>query len=87
MRTQAQSQRLAGVITNRKPNLPRAEFDRLKAILHNCPRRGPEAQNREGVQDFKAHLAGRVAYAVWLNPKKGDKLQRLFDVIQWSDRE
>ncbi len=87
LRTQAQSQRLAGVITNRKPNLPRAEFDRLKAILHNCLCRGPEAQNREGVPDFKAHLTGRVAYAVWLNPEKGAKLQRLFDAIQWSDGE
>jgi RNA-directed DNA polymerase len=85
LRTQAQSQRLAGVITNRKPNFPRAEFDRLKAILHNCVRGGPKAQNREGVQDFKAHLAGRVAYAVWLNPEKGAKLQRLFDAIQWSE--
>jgi RNA-directed DNA polymerase len=85
VRTQAQSQRLAGVIINRKPNLPRAEFERLKAILHNCVRGGPEAQNREGVQDFKAHLAGRVAYAIWLNPEKGAKLQRLFDAIQWSE--
>ncbi len=85
LRTQAQSQRLAGVITNQKPNLPRAEFDRLKAILHNCVRSGPEAQNRLGANDFKAHLAGRIAYVTWLNPTRGARLKRLFDAIRWPE--
>ncbi|PUB87525.1 MAG: RNA-directed DNA polymerase [gamma proteobacterium symbiont of Ctena orbiculata] len=83
--TQAQSQRLGGMVINQRPNLPREEFDRLKAILHNCVRWGPESQNREGVDDFKAHLGGRVAYAVWLNPKKGKRLRYLWKRIQWLD--
>jgi hypothetical protein len=85
LRTQAQSQRLAGVIVNSKPNLPRAEFDRLKAILHNCTVSGPESQNLEGVEDFKAHLAGRIAYVSWLNPTRGARLKRLFDSIHWPE--
>ena len=39
-------QRLAGVVVNRHPNLARRDFDRLKAILHNCVVSGPHAQNR-----------------------------------------
>jgi hypothetical protein len=85
VQTQAQAQRLGGMVINQKPNLPREAFDRLKAILHNCVRWGPESQNREGVDDFKAHLGGRVAYAVWLNPKKGERLRRLWQRIEWPE--
>jgi hypothetical protein len=85
LRSQAQSQRLAGLVVNRRPNLPRAEFDLLKAILHNCIRSGPQSQNREGVNDFRAHLAGRIAYARWLNPSKAVRLQHLFNRIQWPE--
>jgi hypothetical protein len=83
VRTQAQSQRLGGMVINQRPNLPREEFDRLKAILHNCVRWGPESQNREGVDDFRAHLGGRVAHAVWLNPAKGERLRDLWRRIRW----
>jgi hypothetical protein len=83
--TQAQSQRLAGIVINEKPNLPRKTYDRLKAILYNCVRHGPESQNRDNHIDFKAHLAGRVSYACWLNPAKGAHLQSLWQQIEWPD--
>jgi retron-type reverse transcriptase len=85
VQTQAQAQHLGGMVINQRPNLPREEFDRLKAILHNCVRWGPQSQNREGVADFKAHLAGRIAYAVWLNPVKGERLKRLWQRIEWPE--
>ncbi|MDI9654127.1 RNA-directed DNA polymerase, partial [Burkholderia cenocepacia] len=59
-------QQLAGVVVNRHPNLSRDAFDRLKAILTNCIRRGPASQNRDAHPDFRAHLAGRVAHATAL---------------------
>ncbi len=83
VRTQAQSQRLAGMVVNQRPNPPRDEFDRLKATLHNCIHRGPESQNHQDHDDFKAHLAGRVAYVNWLNPAKGKKLLGLWEKIRW----
>lgn len=83
VQTQAQSQRLAGVVINARTNLPREEFDRLKAILHNCARHGPESQNRDGIDDFKAHLAGKIAYVDWLNPERGAQLKRLWKHIHW----
>ncbi|MES9988114.1 MAG: reverse transcriptase family protein [Candidatus Thiodiazotropha endolucinida] len=85
VQTQAQSQRLGSMVINQRPNLPRKEFDRLKAILHNCVRRGPESQNREDVEDFRAHLGGRVAYAAWLNPEKAERLRRLWLQIEWPE--
>jgi hypothetical protein len=81
--TRAQRQRLAGVVVNEKPNLPRREYDQLKTILYNCIRFGPDSQNRQGLVDYKSHLAGRVAYATWLNPSGGERLKALWKRIQW----
>ena len=55
-------QHLAGVVANRRLNVWRADFDRLKAMLTNCVRHGPAGQNRDGHPDFRAHLEGRVGY-------------------------
>ena len=69
---------------NKHVNLPRTEFDRLKAILTNCRPHGPESQNREGVPDFRAHLTGRVAWVEQVNPARGRKLRMVLDGIDWS---
>ncbi len=77
-------QAVAGVVVNVRPNLRRAEFDRLKAILTNCVRTGPTGQNRESVADFRAHLAGRISHAAMVHPARGRKLWAIFDRIVWS---
>ncbi|MEY4563840.1 MAG: hypothetical protein RLZZ618_3117, partial [Pseudomonadota bacterium] len=41
-------QSVCSVVVNQHPNLPRPEFDRLKAILHQCVQQGPSSQNRDG---------------------------------------
>jgi hypothetical protein len=82
---QAVCQQLAGVVVNTRPNRPRAEYDRLKATLHNCVRYGPGSQNRDGHTDFRGHLAGRVAFWRWLHPARGGKLLALFERISWEE--
>ena len=77
------AQRAGGLVLNEKPNVPRHEYDRLKAILHNCGRFGPETQNKKGIERFKEHLAGRVAYVASINPARGVKLRALFERIVW----
>jgi hypothetical protein len=81
--TQAASQRVCGVVVNAHANLPRAEFDRLRALLHQCVLQGPTAQNREGHADFRAHLAGRVQWATQINPHKARRLHALWQRIEW----
>jgi hypothetical protein len=76
-------QQVAGVVVNDRPNVPRDEFDRLKATLHNCAARGPSDQNRDGVPDFRAHLLGRIAHVALLNPERGRRLRAIFDRIAW----
>ena len=77
-------QQLVGVVVNDRPNIPRPEFDLLKAILCNCVRHGPQSQNRAGHKDFRAHLAGRIAHVGQLNSNRGRKLRDLFDRIRWD---
>jgi hypothetical protein len=77
-------QQVAGIVLNAHPNIRRDEYERLKAILHNCLRHGPETQNRDGQADFKAHLVGRIAYVSMLNAARGRRLRAAFDNIQWS---
>jgi RNA-directed DNA polymerase len=76
-------QRAAGVVINKKINITREDCDQLKAILYNCVCHGTGEQNRAGVADFRAHLAGRVAHVARLNPQRGERLVRLFERIVW----
>lgn len=83
LRMASQRQKLAGIIVNEKTNVSRADWDRLKATLHNCVRHGPDSQNHDNHKDFKAHLEGRVSYVAWLSPARGEKLQALLNQITW----
>jgi hypothetical protein len=74
-------QRLAGLVANQRVNVPRADFDRLKATLTNCIRTGIESQNRDGRPSFRAHLEGRIAFVEMIHPGRGARLRALFDRI------
>ncbi len=76
-------QSLAGMVINERMNLVRGEFDRLKAILTNCVRHGPESQNREGHAYFRLHLEGRVGFVEMVNQAKGMRLRKIFEQIKW----
>jgi RNA-directed DNA polymerase len=76
-------QHLAGVVVNVRPNVARAEYDQLKAILTNCVRHGPAGQNRTGASDFRAHLLGRIAHVASLNQGRGSKLHELLARVEW----
>jgi len=76
-------QYLAGVVTNKRINIVRADFDRLKATLTNCVRHGAESQNHEAHPSFRLHLEGRVGFVEMINPAKGARLRRIFEQIAW----
>lgn len=82
--TAGRRQSICSIVVNQHPNLPRPEFDRLKAILHQCVIQGPTSQNREGKPHWRECLQGRVAWAAQLNPAKAQRLKRLLDQIDWA---
>jgi len=69
-------QTVTGVVVNVRPNVPRAEYDLLKAILHRAAHDGP------GDLD-PAHVMGRIAWVESLNPARGAKLRARFAAIRW----
>ncbi|HET8937136.1 MAG TPA: SNF2-related protein [Polyangiales bacterium] len=77
-------QRLAGVVVNDRVNVGRDEYDRLRALLYNAARFGPDSQNHDGHADFRAHLLGRISWIAASNPVRGAKLTRDFNSIEWS---
>lgn len=80
--TQAAQQRVCGVVVNEHPNLPRRDFDRLRAELHRCLHHGPPP----GDEGYRARLLGRVQWAAQLNPLKARRLHQLWDGIAWPAR-
>lgn len=80
---QSVRQRIAGIVVNRTTNVPREDFDRLKATLTNCVRHGPESQNRDRHENFRAHLQGRVSFVEMISPQRGQRLRELFQQITW----
>jgi RNA-directed DNA polymerase len=89
LRTAARRQTVTGVVVNAHPNVARNEYDRLRATLHRAALHGPGAVRLrdvgvDGDVDVQAHLRGRVAWVTSLNPPRGEKLQRMFDAVDWS---
>ena len=77
-------QHLAGIVINQHMNVRRADFDWLKAILTNCVRLGPAAQNHDAHPQFQLHLEGKVGFVEMINPAKGTRLRAIFNQIQWT---
>jgi RNA-directed DNA polymerase len=76
-------QRVTGLVVNAGPGVPRAEYDALRSLLHNCARTGPDAQNRAGHPAFREHLLGRIAWVSTGRPAREARLRALFAPIPW----
>jgi RNA-directed DNA polymerase len=84
LRTRGSRQTVCGIVVNDHPNVPRVEYDRLRALLHNAARDGSGAHNRGGVPDFEAHVRGQIAWMSAVNPVRGEKLRRMFERVDWN---
>jgi hypothetical protein len=82
--TQAVRQQVCGIIVNHHPALSRAEYDRLRAILHRCARDGPTPLPGGTVEDLRAHLLGRIAWVQQLGGPRADRLRAQFAQIDWT---
>lgn len=77
-------QSVLGLTVNATAAASRDQYQELKALLFNCVRNGPESQNREGVENFREHLRGRVSFVGLGRPKRHEKLLNLFHKIHWQ---
>jgi RNA-directed DNA polymerase len=81
--SRAGRQRICGIVVNDRPNTTRADYDRLRAMLHDAELHGAAAANRAGVPDLRAHLLGRISWVETLNPARGVALRRRLAQIEW----
>lgn len=79
-----QQQKVTGVVVNSRVNVDREEFDRVKALLHNCLLRGVSTQNHDQRPDFAQHVLGRIGHIKHLNPVRGEKLLEMFRRVDWT---
>ncbi|WP_308252245.1 reverse transcriptase family protein [Pseudonocardia sp. KRD291] len=77
-------QRITGLVVNEHPAVSRRDYDDLRALLHNCARTGPDAQNAEGHPAFREHLLGRISWAGTGRPARQARLAALFDRIDFG---
>jgi hypothetical protein len=77
------AQRLAGLVINEHPNVPRREFDRLKSMLHRAVHRGPDSVSGLRQGSAQAQLLGRIAWVEQVTPARSKKLRALFARIIW----
>jgi hypothetical protein len=72
------------LVFNEKPNIPKEEFYRIKAIAHNCKVKGIETQYERAtftqVEGFISWLRGIINHIVQVNPSKGKRLQDDFNI-------
>jgi RNA-directed DNA polymerase len=83
LRTAAQRQLVTGVVVNAHANIPRPEYDRLKAILHRIAVDGHGSYDPGRSVELHAHLRGQVAWVNAVNARRGEKLHRILDTIDW----
>lgn len=76
-----QRQKAGGIVLNAGLNFDRRDYDRLKAILHNCVRFGLASQNKDSLEHFREHLLGKIQWVEQLNPERGRKLRETFNRI------
>jgi retron-type reverse transcriptase len=68
-------QTVTGVVVNDHPTVPRDEYKRLRAILHQAKFTGLAAQNREGREHFEDWVEGKIAYISMVDATKGARLK------------
>lgn len=81
--TDAGRQVVCGIVVNLRPNVPRADYDRLKGLVHACVRDGP-AKHLAPAPDPRAHLEGRVAWVAALHPERGARLRERLLAVDWT---
>ncbi|MDB5306791.1 MAG: hypothetical protein JWO38_993 [Gemmataceae bacterium] len=75
------AQTVTGVVVNDKASVSRDELRRLRAILHRARAEGLDAQNREGRENFRAWLEGKIAFVNMVRPDVGAKLKAEFEAV------
>lgn len=74
--------RVLGIVINKKLNIPKEEYRKLRAIITNASRHGLSSQHKKAgkktPQALMDYLQGRIGFVQFINPEKGNKLMVAF---------
>ena len=77
-------QQVLGMVVNKKLSVPRAEYARLRCLIHNCTVHGFESQfaraDQKSVAALYLHIAGKLNYFSQVDREKGEKLAKLYQL-------
>jgi len=77
-------QKVLGMVVNEKVNIPRYEYMRTRALIHNCLIDGFEKQVKragmKSVAGLKSHLSGKLAFFKQVDAQKANKLRDKYDL-------
>ncbi|ETD30695.1 reverse transcriptase family protein [Williamsia sp. D3] len=79
-----QRQQLAGLVVNDRPRVGRADYDNLRALLHNAIRTGAHAQNRDDHPRFREHVYGKIAWIAATSPARRNTLLAMAERVDWD---
>lgn len=72
-------QRVLGVVVNEKINIPRVEYMRIRALVHNCMMHGFEVEakraGKENANSLMTYIKGKLNYFDQIDPDKSNKLR------------
>jgi len=74
---------VTGVVVNRKTNVDKDYYRRVRAVVHNCLTKGPATQFEGDLRKAKNSLRGKISHVQKLNPSRGANLLRTFHLISW----
>lgn len=73
-------QKMLGIVVNEHPNIPRDQYRRYRAIIHNCLQHGFEINalrfGWDPPETFLEHLRGKLSYYHSINPLKAEPLRQ-----------
>jgi retron-type reverse transcriptase len=80
-------QKITGVVVNKKLNVEKAEYRKLRAVVHNCLNSEiSEEMKKWGAsrtEEFKNALSGHINFVKMVNSEKGERLLSQFNRISW----
>lgn len=78
-------QKMLGIVVNEKVSIPRDEYRKYRALLHNCLMQGWLVNalrfGWDPIETFHDHLRGKICYIKHIDLAKGTKLEELYTKV------
>lgn len=87
MFSKGSSQKVTGLVVNDKVSIGRKRKKKIRAIVHNILKNGPEKENRKNDPFFKEKLFGHLGHAFSVEPEFTKPLISALKHIDWSKYE